>query len=196
MTIAMLCQVPASAQVDFGVKGGVQLAKLDFSNDFLKESNRLGFYAGPTLKISLPIVGFGIDVSAFYEQCKFEVEGNYLTQKDISIPVYLRLGADIANFGFFIFAGPQFKFNLGDSSRRWTDANGDMKQYVFDTTTLYGDVGLGLRVGQIEGSAAYCIPLGKTGDFTWTKLTSQISDSWNYSKSRTNTWKLSVTFFF
>ena len=66
----------AQAQIDFGVKGGLNLSKMSASKDALNSSNQLGFFVGPTAKFTLPVVGLGIDVSALFDQRSSEVELN------------------------------------------------------------------------------------------------------------------------
>ena len=57
----------AQAQIDFGVKGGLNLSKMSASKDALNSSNQLGFFVGPTAKFTLPVVGLGIDGTEWYE---------------------------------------------------------------------------------------------------------------------------------
>ena len=105
---AMLFVVPASAQVKFGVKGGLNLASFSFSGDDVNSENRTGFYIGPTVKIGLPLTGLSLDGSLLYNQvsAKVNVEEGYeqitqreetLKQKQLAIPVNLRYGFGIGD---------------------------------------------------------------------------------------------------
>lgn len=49
--------VPANAQLKFGIKGGLNITDMSLSNDVFETSNRTGFFIGPTIKFTLPIVG-------------------------------------------------------------------------------------------------------------------------------------------
>ena len=41
--------IPANAQLKFGVKGGVNIASVSFSNDVIDPSNVTGFQVGPMI---------------------------------------------------------------------------------------------------------------------------------------------------
>ena len=80
--------VPADAQVKFGLKGGLNITDMSFSSDVFDVSNRTGFFIGPTLKFKVPILGFGIDASALYDQreAKVKANGKNIKQQAINIP--------------------------------------------------------------------------------------------------------------
>ena len=66
--------MPAKAQIDYGVKGGLNLTSMSFSKDVFDSSNKMGFFIGPTAKFTLPVVGLGIDASLLFDQRSFNVE--------------------------------------------------------------------------------------------------------------------------
>jgi hypothetical protein len=194
----------ATAQNDqlktqFGVKGGVQVSEMSFTSDVLKRSNRAGFFLGPVVKFKTPIVGFGVDVAALYDQRDLKVDGHVIKQKSIIVPANARLGADVFSMlGLFISAGPQFCFNLGDDIFHWTSEENIDKQFTLQNTTLSLNLGVGVTVGRhIEGALYYNMPLGKTGDFTWNDLSQQLhEESWSHAKSTVDAWRISITYFF
>ena len=51
--------VPAQAQLQFGLKGGLNISKLTFSKDIVKSDNRTGFFIGPMAEFTIPVVGLG-----------------------------------------------------------------------------------------------------------------------------------------
>ena len=53
--------LPAQAQVKFGLKGGLNISTLSFSQDVVKGDNRTGFFVGPMVEFTLPVVGLGFD---------------------------------------------------------------------------------------------------------------------------------------
>ena len=67
----------AQAQVKFGVKGGLNVTNMSFSKDVVDANNQTGFFIGPTLKFTLPIVGLGIDASALYDQREAKLKVGY-----------------------------------------------------------------------------------------------------------------------
>ena len=58
----------ANAGINFGVKGGLNVTSMSLNSEVFDASNRAGFFFGPTVKFTLPIVGLGIDASALYDQ--------------------------------------------------------------------------------------------------------------------------------
>lgn len=85
MVIACLAlAIPAQAQIKFGVKGGLNVSKLHFSEETFKSDNRTGFFIGPTAEFTLPLLGLGIDASALYNQFGVDSEEGTSTKKSIS----------------------------------------------------------------------------------------------------------------
>ncbi|MDD7605650.1 MAG: hypothetical protein PUJ87_02995, partial [Prevotellaceae bacterium] len=69
LTLLMLMGVSSlQAQIKWGVKGGLNLAALSLKGDIVNSSNNVGFYIGPTVKLSLPLTGLSVDASALYNQ--------------------------------------------------------------------------------------------------------------------------------
>ena len=66
--------IPANAQLKFGVKGGVNIASVSFSNDVIDPSNVTGFQVGPMIEAMLPVAGFGFDAAVLYSQKGLEFE--------------------------------------------------------------------------------------------------------------------------
>ncbi|MDY4407691.1 MAG: outer membrane beta-barrel protein, partial [Prevotella sp.] len=66
--IATCFAIPASAQIKFGVKGGLNITDMSFSKDVVNTSNKTGFFIGPTVKFKIPVIGIGFDVAALYDQ--------------------------------------------------------------------------------------------------------------------------------
>ena len=66
--MAWLVVMPLAAQgVSFGVKGGIDIVKMEFDNSVFDDSNRTGYFIGPTLVISTFVPGLALDVSALYK---------------------------------------------------------------------------------------------------------------------------------
>ena len=123
LLLTMVCALftmPAKAQVGFGFKGGVEVSKLKVSGSIFDSDNRPGFFIGPTLDFTLPIVGLGMDVSALYTQSNCKVtESNVKTKsrksKSIEVPVNLKWSFGLGSaLGIYIAAGPQFGFNISE----------------------------------------------------------------------------------
>lgn len=188
----------AQAQVRLGVKGGFQLANMQFNTDALRSSNRVGFSIGPTVKIGLPVPGISVDIAALYDQRDLKVQEQVFKQKSLLIQGDARCGAGIGDvLGIFIKAGPQFSFNVGDDIIHWIK-DGDSKQFALQETMLSINLGVGVTfANHFEGAITYNIPISKTADFTWYQLSNELFDeTWNHAKTRTNAWSVSVTYYF
>lgn len=194
-----LVSCPAEAQVRFGVKGGFQLATMEFNADAVDKSNRVGFCVGPVLKIGLPITGLSVDAALLYDRRDLKVEEETFKQQSLLLQGDFRCGAGIGDIvGVFVKLGPQFSFNVGDDLMHWATAKGDNNQFSLQETLLSLNLGAGVTfANHFEGAITYNVPISKTADFTWSQLTDELtSQTWNHAKTRTNAWNLTVSYFF
>ena len=191
----------ANAQVKFGLKGGLNVTNMSLSSDVLDASNRAGFFVGPTVKISLPLVGLGVDASALYDERSAKVEDNHnqsttVKQQQIAIPVNLSYGVGLGSLAsVFLFAGPQWGINVGGKNFNW----GDATNYEFRKSNFSVNVGAGFMLAShLQLSADYNIACGKTADVTVNKALSgsvqQLSGV--KSKSRNNSWQIALAYYF
>lgn len=193
--------VAAQAQVKFGVKGGLNLTSMKLSKDIVDKSNQAGFFIGPTVKFTLPVVGLGIDAAALYDQRNAKVADETVKQKSIQIPVNVRYGFGLgSSASIFIFAGPQFGFNVGDKDFSSLDsATNTISNMTLKSSNLSANVGLGLMLlDHLQVSANYNIAIGKTGEFNViTSTTGAISDVITGStNARANAWQIAVAYYF
>lgn len=191
---SMMMAMPSQAQlVKFGVKGGLNLTKMDMDNG-LDTKNRTGFFIGPTMIIDLPLTGLDIDASALYDYraSKLEVYDEYnatetLKQQQIAIPVNVRYGFGIGDVArVFAFAGPQFGFVI--------DKEQSIKQvadWKLKTSNFSVNVGVGAMVlKHLQATVNYNIACGKTGEIT-------VRDTGHaISKGKSNSWQLGLAYIF
>lgn len=183
----MLFATEAKAQINFGLKGGLNVTDMSLSSDVLDASNRTGFYVGPTVKFTLPIIGLGIDASALYDyrSAKLKDSGDEATlkQQQIAIPVNLRYGFGLGDLAsLFIFAGPQFGFNVGSDldeiNWKWKDTNFSV------------NVGLGVMlVNHLQINANYNIACGTTGE-------ASVTNAIDNFDGKSNSWQIGVAYYF
>ena len=196
----MLFATSASAQIKFGVKGGLNVTSMSLDSDVLDASNQAGFFIGPTVKFTLPIVGLGVDASALYDHRSAKVKGvaktgdvivqsneETLKQDQVIVPINLRYGVglgDAANI--FFFAGPQFGFNVGDKEKKIWNQAGDWK---LKSSNFSINVGLGATLlNHLQASVNYNIACGKTGDID---VLGAVKD-----KAKNNAWQIGVAYYF
>lgn len=192
----MVGLLSVNAQVKFGVKGGVNLSNFSFSEKIFDESNRTGFFIGPTVKFTLPIVGLGIDASALYDQRSAELSvfatSNAATketikQQQIAIPINVRYSFGLGQTAsIFLFAGPQFGFNIGDKDKKLFDS---VAEWSLKSSTFSVNAGVGVMLlNHLQIAANYNFACGKTGEI---KLMDGLKD-----KANANVWQLSLAYYF
>ena len=175
--------VPAQAQFSWGIKGGVNLVNNDFSalkgmankEQIMNKDNYTGFFIGPKAEVRIPILGFGIEAAALYSQKGMSVGDNEtFKQNSFLIPLNVKYAFGLGNFAnVFIAAGPEFGFNMGETSKVINDivvengvANGDIKAYVLEKSTLSINVGVGATLfNHLQVGVNYNMPWGKTAEF-------------------------------
>lgn len=190
--------VPANAQLKFGIKGGLNITDMSLSNDVFETSNRTGFFIGPTIKFTLPIVGLGIDASALYDQREGEVNveaddntlvSTRLKQKSINIPINLRYDIGLGSLAaVYLAAGPQFGLNVGDKNQSLYK---DVAEWRLNTSNFSVNVGAGVMLlGHLQVGANYNIVCGKTGEIT------VLDGAESVLRGRSNTWQISAAYYF
>ena len=188
----------AQAGVQFGLKGGVNVTSMSVDSKVFDASNRAGFFIGPTVKFTLPIVGLGIDASALYDQREAKVAlpldestnelpgSKSIKRQSIEIPINVRYGIGLGSIAnIFLFAGPQFGFNVGDKSQEINPVT----EWKLKSSQFSVNVGAGVTLlNHLQVSANYNIACGKTGDLKIANLTK--------NGGRTNAWQIGLAYYF
>ena len=200
LAMSVFFTTAVQAEVKFGLKGGLNVTSMSLSSDVLNASNRAGFFIGPTVKFTLPIVGLGIDASALYDQREAklkveDVESNTIKTQSINIPINLRYGIGLgSSASVFIFAGPQFGFNVGSKTQEIYEGMADWK---LKTSNFSVNVGLGfMLLNHLQVSANYNIACGKTGEVTLGNVASSVTKGLTDSNGRANAWQIALAYYF
>ena len=193
----------AQAQVKFGLKGGLNVTNMSINSEVFDADNQTGFFIGPTVKFTLPIVGLGIDASALYDQrdAKITVEDNgasvesKIKNQSINIPINLRYGVGLGSTAsVYLFAGPQFGFNVGDKNQSLFK---DMGEWRLKSSTFSVNVGLGaMLLSHLQISANYNIACGKTGETTVSSALGELAQSAAKKRGRANAWQIGLAYYF
>ena len=193
----------AQAQVKFGLKGGLNVTNMSLNSEVFDADNQTGFFIGPTVKFTLPIVGLGIDASALYDQrdakVKVEDDGSSVESKiknqSINIPINLRYGVGLGSTAsLFLFAGPQFGFNVGDKNQSLFK---DAAQWRLKSSTFSVNVGLGaMLLSHLQISANYNIACGKTGETTVSDVAGETVQQMFKKRGRANAWQIGLAYYF
>uniref|UniRef100_A0AB33JUA9 Porin family protein n=1 Tax=Prevotella sp. GTC17262 TaxID=3236797 RepID=A0AB33JUA9_9BACT len=196
VVIALLFATNAQAQVKFGLKGGLNVTSMSFSEDVIQSSNQAGFYVGPTLKFTLPLVGLGVDAAALYDQRSAEVNGEKIKNQAISIPVNLRYNIGLGSLaGIYLAAGPQFGFNVGDDEFKWSDSKSYQNTFQMKKSNFSVNLGAGVSLlKHVEVGFKYNIVCGKTGDINVLDAAGKAIS--NTAKGRYNSWQVGLAYYF
>lgn len=214
MAAMLMMAMPSQAQVKFGIKAGVNINDMSVDSKVLSADNRTGFYVGPTVRFSLPIVGLGMDASLLYDQRSFasdaklkdvntQEEYNYGTKmktQQLTIPVNVRynlIGTEKLA-ALYIYGGPQIAFNLGDKQ---------YKEWSLKSSNFSCNVGLGVMVAsRIQVSANYNIAMGKTGEQNALDVlktvqgiygtAAQVAAEQMIGTAKSNAWQIGVAYYF
>lgn len=182
VVLCLFMAVPSQAQIKFGLKGGLDISKLDTK----VSDNTTGFFVGPMVDVTLPIIGLGIDVAALYSQSGIDVNNkNSEKLKSVEIPVNLKWTLGLGStFGVFIAAGPQFGFSINDGWKQLMEESN--KSFVSV------NVGAGLKLlRHLQVGVNYNIGANKLGD-----MIVDSSEGKLRSGIRKNSWQVSLAYMF
>ncbi|GAB6962616.1 porin family protein [Prevotella fusca JCM 17724] len=181
-----------------GVKAGLNVSDFHFSSEVFDKSNQIGWFIGPTVKFTLPIVGLGMDASVLYDYRSAKL--NYATveqtvkQQQLSIPVNLRYSIGLGGTAnIFFFGGPQIAFNVGDKDYQWNKSS----NYALKNSNFSVNLGFGVTaLRHLQVSANYNIACGNTADVTWKTATDAATSIFHKKSSRNSSWQLGIAYFF
>ena len=205
----LFAAIPAQAQIRWGLKGGVNLTKPKLSGfgDNFKSDNTTGFFVGPMVEFTLPIVGLGVDGALLYSQRKAKIietttdMSDVLKQHSLEIPVNFKYSMGLGDLaGVFIAVGPSFGFNL---------KNDDFKSFMrvatgpetaqealkndFKKANVSLNFGIGLKlINHIQLGVNYNLLLTESAKVDKTIDAAQLSDG----KFKNNTWQISLAYLF
>lgn len=198
MIVTMTAANNASAQIKFGLKGGVNVTDMSLNSSVFDASNRTGFFVGPTIKVQLPLVGLGIDASALYDQREAKIKVGNTTTKEtlrsqaINVPINLRYGWGLSSMAnIFLFAGPQFGFNVGDKDQKINESS----TWSVKNSNFSLNFGAGVTLlSHLQLTANYNVVCGKTSDATIKEGLEQLTNK--EVRSRANAWQIALAYYF
>lgn len=163
VAISIASAVPAAAQFKFGLKAGVAVNSLKFSNDAVSETfsadNRAGFTGGAMVEFTVPIIGLGFDASAMYVHRSVSTASESSFNRDyIDIPVNLKWKIKLPVVEKvikpYLTTGPAFAFLVSKK-----DATEFFENKKCDVSWNFG-VGIEL-LSHVQVGASYGIGLTK-----------------------------------
>lgn len=190
--LSLFAAIPASAQLQFGIKAGTNLTGSPSDMKGIKSDGYTGFFVGPMAKFTIPLVGLGVEADILYSQSGAKIGDETVKKNSIEIPVYLRYDLSLPAVSKiivpFVAVGPQFGFAFGNLDEAF-----DLGKYEYKKSALSLNVGAGARLfGHIQAHVNYNVALGNTSEYT-----TFIDGATNLvTKSKTNTWQISLAYLF
>lgn len=156
LCLAFGCSQISNAQLDFGVKGGINYNSNSIektSNDVFGGANsKTGFHAGIWLRAKIPFLGLYIRPELVYTNLEnevfYETSGEVITHTFQKIDVPVLLGKKIFGIGN-VFIGPSFQyildsdFGIDDISN--VDSSGFTMGLQFGGGVEFGKLGIDVR---------------------------------------------------
>lgn len=153
VTVCLAMAMPAKAQIKFGVKGGLNLASASLSDAWDAKGNAdnyTGFFIGPMVDITIPIIGLGVDGAFMYSQKGTKISFDDLgsttfKQQGIEIPVNLKYSIGLGSLASIYFAaGPSFYFNMkSDDDFTFNSVAGSLD---YDKSEVSLNLGAGVKL--------------------------------------------------
>lgn len=196
VVMAVTAVMPASAQgVKFGVKGGLNNTEMKFDESVFDAENRFGWFAGPVVKIDLPITGLGVDIAGLYDQRETKVNDEKIQQKSILVPINARLNLGLGDAaGIYVAAGPQFGFNIGDDEFKWKDKDNYENTFQLKKSSFSVNLGAGVYLSDhFEVGFTYNIAMGKTADASFKDA---VKTATTNDETKAKAWTISACYYF
>jgi hypothetical protein len=183
--LALFLVVGASAQVHFGVKGGLNYTDLKLKDVELK--NKTGWHAGVVVQAKLPL-GFAFQPEILYSVNSAKGGKSSKLPNDfcvdlsyIEVPVNIQWGIDLMLLRPFLMAGPYFNYLLkvGETNMKWDGTKG-----------INWGIGLGggIDIWKIQVALKYNWQFGNLGNF-------DVSDA-KFDKSKLSGFQISLGLLF
>ena len=190
---AIVVAQPAQAQVNIGLRGGLNISNMSLNKDVFDVSNRAGFFIGPSLKLGFGSVG--ADISALYDQREAKVDEETIKQKNIVIPINARVNIGLGAARVFLAAGPQFGFNIGDKEFKWKEKEVE-NTFQLKKSNFSVNVGGGVHFGKLDVGVTYNIAVGKTADVDAEGAWNTTKDAIKNFDAKNNAWQVFAAIYF
>lgn len=191
--LMLLIAVPASAQFSYGLKAGLNVSKASLDWSTVSSDNQTGFFVGPMVEFTVPLVGVGVDAALLYNnkgmKLKDVTSGDSFSQtlQYIDIPINLKYTYGLGSIaGVFVTTGPQFSFNISSKKLKIAD-------YTLKSSEFSWNVGLGAKLlGHLQVAYNYNIAIGKTSEFEYYDTAMNLVKG----KLKNNTHQISLAYMF
>lgn len=198
IVLAAFAAMPAHAGIKFGVKGGLNSTSLNIDYANLNSKSGIGWFVGPTLKLSFPLgpVNIGADGAVFYDErrtkAEFENVESSIKQKSVLIPLNLRLNVSVLKvLGAYVATGPQLGFNVGTKDFDLGSFSSVKEHFQLKKAHFSWNVGAGvILLNHLEVGVAYNIGISRTGELK------DVGGELIQDSPRQKSWVISAAYYF
>ncbi|MDR1200815.1 MAG: PorT family protein [Tannerellaceae bacterium] len=200
VSLMTLIIVPVNAQINFGIKGGVNISSVHFNNDIVSSDNITGFNIGPMIEIMVPYVGVGVDAAILYSQkgmadAKMKdtnKRGENLTTDYIDIPVNFKWKFGLPVIKGYLAAGPYASFKVG-GDKIWEIPGAISSEFKTKSFAAGLNFGLGAEVFK-HLQVGFNYEWGLTNNYSGVDIYSSLGDQRIEGKHRG--WTISAAILF
>jgi hypothetical protein len=208
--------IAATAQINIGIKAGTNFPTVPTNIEGAKSGN-VGWFAGPTLKAIIPVIGLGAEANILYSNAGTTINEETYNRQSIEVPLYLRYELQIPAisriFEPFIAVGPQWGWTVGkkefgvnpneisNMDDLLNAAQEKGRYFKFNNSSFSLNFGLGfILFNHLQVHANYNWALGETSQYTDYKNMSlgSITDNSIIKgiSSSSDIWQVSLTYIF
>lgn len=178
----------ASAQLRFGIKGGVNIATVKFNKDVIDSDNTTGFHIGPTIELG-GATPLSLDVAVLYSQKGFEYEDESYKNDYIEVPINLKWKPfELPFVQPYAAVGPYFSFRVA-GDKVW-DIPGSVREQI---KAKNFNTGLNLGIG---AEVLNTVQIGLT--YSWGFTNNYKLEGFDVDKSsgKNRMWSISAAVYF
>lgn len=198
--MVMAVAVPASAQIKFGVKGGIDfVSSLSGSTwkhqNMKKPGGKTGYYIGPMVEVGLPFVStWDVDAALLFSTRGHKFDNHTARQIGVEIPINLKKTFEVGDMlGVFVAAGPSLYYNVKSEKRMKMINSGTLD---YEALQVAINVGVGVKLMKhFQVSVNYSIPLNDTATFHQ-DASSTVPDPYDGKSYKTQGFHAAVAYLF
>jgi len=198
VALVVLSSTAHAQFLQWGIEGGLNLNTMTLSNSIpdVSENNRTGFFIGPKVKFSVPVIGIGLDGALLFNKMDAEFSTSKGAEKKstnyLSIPLNLRYQIGLGDLlSAYIATGPQWNVLL--SGKSWSIDDATNAGAKLKSSNFSWNIGVGIMaLTHLQLGVTYNIPISKSGEAYFPVGLNDFKSV----RLKNNTWQIRAAYFF
>lgn len=189
-TLLSLASIESDAQIQFGLKAGLNLSQVSIDG----VDGNMGFILGPMLDVKIPVIGLSADIALLYDQKPIQVESEdgYTEEKlhYLDVPVNVKYSVGLGDMAsVFATTGPQVSYSMGGDNIFDMVKSTD---FALKKSEFSWNFGCGVKLlNHLQVAYNYNIIIGRTANVTLQSGVDAVRDH-----LRNNTHQVTVAYMF